>query len=61
MKNGIISKEAAAASPLSFLIAEGREEDPFRYDKEKDQVQCPAGQWTIKKAKPEERIPGPTK
>ncbi|WP_185151581.1 transposase [Peribacillus simplex] len=28
-----------------------REEDSFRYDKEKDQVQCPAGQWTTRKAR----------
>jgi transposase len=44
-------EEMKAFIPLNPSVYGTREEDSFRYDKEKDQVQCPAGQWTVKKAR----------
>lgn len=44
-------EEIKASIPLNPAVYGTREEDPFQYDKENDQVICPAGQPSIRKAK----------
>ncbi|WP_083388467.1 IS1182 family transposase [Anaerobacillus isosaccharinicus] len=40
-----------ASIPLNPSVYGNREEDLFRYDKETDQVMCPAGHWSFRKAR----------
>lgn len=44
-------EEIKASIPLNPAVYGTREEDPFQYDKENDQVICPAGHPSIRKAK----------
>ena len=49
---GFLQKEEIAASiPLNPAVYGTREEDLFQYDKENDEVICPAGHQSIRKAK----------
>ncbi|WP_142332993.1 IS1182 family transposase [Bacillus sp. AFS073361] len=45
------SEEIKASIPLSPAVYGTREEDKFQYDKENDEVICPAGHMSIRKAK----------
>jgi transposase len=44
-------EEIKASIPLNPAVYGTREEDPFQYDKENDEVRCPAGHLSIRKAK----------
>lgn len=47
----IHGQEMKASIPLNPVVYGVKEEDPFQYDKESDKVMCPAGHWSIRKAK----------
>ncbi|WP_425305705.1 IS1182 family transposase [Domibacillus aminovorans] len=47
----IHGQEMKASIPLNPVVYGLKEEDPFQYDKESDKVMCPAGHWSIRKAK----------
>jgi transposase len=44
-------EEIIASIPLNPAVYGQRDEDPFQYDKENDEVRCPAGHLSIRKAK----------
>src|SRR3954452_3391319 len=41
-------EEIKASIPLNPAVYGTREEDPFQYDKENDEVRCPAGHLSIR-------------
>lgn len=49
--NYLDGEEIIATIPLNPSVYGTREDDCFRYDKETDQVMCPAGHWSIRKAR----------